>query len=67
MEQKREHQEMCDMMTDEFIEALVDMEIDGINWNGIMEIMTEYSETNGISTDDLRRLYGDELVRRGLN
>jgi len=58
------HDELMDMMIDEFISTLVDMEIDGYCY--IEEMLDRYADENRVDYDDLRRLYGDELVSRGL-
>ena len=59
------HDELMDMMADEFISALVDKETDGEDID-IEEMIAEYAEQNGMSYEDIRRMYGDELISRGL-
>lgn len=59
------HDNLMDIMADEFISALVDKETDGEGID-IEKIIAEYAEQNDEDYDELRRMYGDELISRGL-
>ena len=50
----------------QYIANCVDMEISGLDWDFIEKALKEFGRNHGVKYSDLRRMYGDELVKRGL-